>query len=79
MKSLLFFAGGFLVLGGVLVWLGLNVTTCTMCDTDSLVTGLILSTPIFFVSIALLLYGRPSIVSIVLCFALVPLLGNQIY
>ena len=47
-----------LYLGFVLSWIGTFATTCTQNDTDSLLTGMILSAPFYLAGTLILLFQR---------------------
>jgi len=55
-----------LYLGILFVYLGFVATTCTMCDTDSLVVGMVLSIPVYLLASILIYSSCMTIFSAVL-------------
>lgn len=68
-----------LILAATLAWLGFTVTTCTQCDTGSLVAGVVNSTPVYLVGLILFYWGRPSATSLLVACLSVPLIAIQIF
>lgn len=68
-----------LFLAWFLFFLGTEATTCTMCDTDSMATGMILSTPIYLVICILILFVEREKYHKFVLFIMCPSLFHQIY
>ena len=66
-----------LTIGWVLFWLGTVVTTCTQCDTGSMVTGAVLSLPFYAVGLFLVLGLARGGMSSRLCLVALPGLAYQ--
>lgn len=62
----------FNMLGLIIFWLGITATTCTMCDTDSLIASVIYATPVYVVSFVLWIKYAPSVLSLTLTSLLLP-------